>query len=150
MPNLAIAAQGGAGHDPRTAHLRPVIELLLAQGNRPAHSWPQDGWRSDPGGELHYTFTDPLNAAQLHEHFRFPDSIQVQQDGSIRDSLNRVDICHERPTRPLSFELVPEHTPLVVAEPRSTDPPVLDNGQADEQLRQLLAARNARPDAGLA
>jgi hypothetical protein len=148
MPKIEIATQGITGHDPRTAHLRLVLEFLLAQGNRPAYSRSEDGWRSDPGGELHYTFTNPLHAAQLHEHFVFPASIQVQQDGSIRDSLNRVDICHERPTRPLSFELVPEHTPLVVAKPRSTDPPVLDNGQADEQLRQLLATSKARREVG--
>ena len=108
MQKLQILPAGigsGPGHDPRTAHLRPVIEFLLAQGNRPAHSWPTDGWRSDPGGELHYTVTDPLNAAQLREHFGFPDSIQVQEDGSIRDSLNRVDISHDRPQVPLNFEL---------------------------------------------
>jgi hypothetical protein len=31
MPKTELAAQG-AGHDPRTDHLRPVIEYLLAQG----------------------------------------------------------------------------------------------------------------------
>ena len=48
MPKLAIPAQG-VGPDPRTGHLRPVIEYLLTQSNRPAHSWHEDGWRSDPG-----------------------------------------------------------------------------------------------------
>jgi len=38
MPRIGLAAQG-TGRDPRTDHLRPVIEFLLAQGNTPA------GWR---------------------------------------------------------------------------------------------------------
>jgi hypothetical protein len=105
MPKLHLAAQGTPGHDPRTDHLLPVIDYLLAQGNRPAYSWHTDRWRSDPGGELHYAFTDPIDAAQLHEHFAFPESIQVQEDGSIRDTLNRVDIRHEQPTKPFSFEM---------------------------------------------
>jgi hypothetical protein len=77
--------------------LRPIIAFLLAQGNRPAQWWHEDGFRSDPGGELHYTFTDPIDAAHLREHFTFPDSIRVYEDGSIRDSLNWVDIGHEQP-----------------------------------------------------
>ena len=103
MLKLALAAQGG-DHDPRTAHLRPVIEYLLAQGNRPAQWWHADGWRSDPGGELHYTFTDPIDAAQLRERFAFPASIRVYDDGSIKDSLNRVDISQELPPQLFSFE----------------------------------------------
>jgi hypothetical protein len=108
MPKIELAAQGaehGLGHDPRTDHLRPVLDFLIAQGNRPAQWWHADGWRSDPGGELHYTFTNPINAAELREHFAFPDSIRVDEDGSIRDSLNRVDISHDRPQAPLSFEI---------------------------------------------
>lgn len=108
MAKIHIAhagAEHGPGRDPRTDHLRPVLEYLLAQGNRPAQWWHEDGWRSDPGGELHYIVTDSINAAQLREHFMFPDSIQVQEDGSIRDSLNRVDIRHELPRRLFSFEL---------------------------------------------
>ena len=110
-PKRLIAPQGaahGPGHDTRTGHLRPVIEFLLAQGNRPAQWWHADGWRSDPGGELHYAFTGPINAAQLREHFAFPASIQVQEDGSIWDSLNRVDISQAHPSRPLSFEMPEE------------------------------------------
>ncbi len=108
MSKIKLAAQGaehGPGRDPRTDHLRPVIEFLLARGNRPAQWWQDDGWRSDPGGEMHYLFTNPIDAAQLREHFVFPNSIQVQEDGSIRDSLNRVDIRHELPQRLDSFEL---------------------------------------------
>ena len=104
MPKIALAAQGGPGHDPRTAHLRPVIDYLLAQGNRPAQWWHADGWRSDPGGELHYAFTDPIDAAELREHFAFPPSIRVYDDGSIKDSLNRVDIGPESPPLRFSFE----------------------------------------------
>jgi len=36
---IQLAAQGaehGPGHDPRTDHLRPVIDFLLAKGNRPS------------------------------------------------------------------------------------------------------------------
>jgi len=102
MPKLALAAQGG-DHDPRTDHLRPVIEYLLAQGNTPA-GWRGDAFSFDQGGEGHYTFTDFLNAAQLHEHFAFPASIRVYEDGSIKDSLNRVDISQESPPLVFNFE----------------------------------------------
>lgn len=107
MAKFRLAVQGaehGPGHDPRTDHLRPVLEYLLAQGNTPA-SWRGDAFSFDQGGEGHYLFTNPLDAAQLREQFLFPDSIQVDDEGSIRDSLNRVDICHDRPHVPLSFEL---------------------------------------------
>jgi len=103
MPKLALAAEGGPGHDPRTAHLRPVIEYLLAQGNTPA-GWRGDAFSFDQGGEGHYTFTGPIDAAQLREQFAFPASIRVYEDGSIKDSLNRVDISQELPRRPFSFE----------------------------------------------
>ena len=108
MEKISLDAQGTAhvpGHSPRTDHLRPVIEYLLAQGNRPAQWWHEDGWRSDLGGELHYLFTNPIDVAQLHEHFVFPNSIRVYDDGSIRDSLNRVNISHEPLKAPHSFEL---------------------------------------------
>ena len=94
----------GPGYDPRTDHLRPVIAFLLAQGNTPA-SWRGDAFSFDQGGEGHYTFIDPIDAAQLREHFTFPASIRVYEDGYIKDSLNRVDIGHERPQRPFNFEL---------------------------------------------
>jgi len=50
------------------------------------------------------TFTDPINAAQLREHFAFSASIRVYEDGSIKDSLNRVDISQESPPLVFSFE----------------------------------------------
>ena len=103
MEKTQLAAQGG-GHEPRTAHLRPVIEFLLTQGNRPAQWWHADGWRSDPGGELHYAFTDPIDAAQLREHFAFPPSIVLDDADTIRDSVNRVDIYYNRPVNPLRFD----------------------------------------------
>ena len=103
MPKLTLAAQGGPGHDPRTAHLRPVIEYLLAQGNTPA-GWRGDAFAFDQGGEGHYLFAGPINAAQLREQFAFPASIRVYEDGSIKDSLNRVDISQALPPRPFSFE----------------------------------------------
>ncbi|WP_197063011.1 hypothetical protein [Hymenobacter sp. APR13] len=106
-PKRPIAPQGtahGPGHDTRTGHLRPVIEFLLAQGNCPAQWWHTDGWRSDPGGELHYAFTGPIDAAQLREHFAFPESIVLDDAGTIRDGVNRVDIYHQQPPTPFSFE----------------------------------------------
>lgn len=103
MPKIALAAQGGPGHDPRTAHLRPVIEYLLAQGNTPA-SWRGDAFAFDQGGEGHYLFAGPIDAAQLRERFAFPASIRVYEDGFIQDGLNRVDISPGRPQRLFSFE----------------------------------------------
>jgi len=63
-----------------------------------------DGWQSDPGGELQYAFTNLLNAAELRERFRFSLSIQVQEDGSMQDGLNRVDIHHERLAQSFTLE----------------------------------------------
>jgi len=106
MSQLKLDAQGaahGPGLDPRTAHLRPVIEFLLSQGNTPA-GWRGDAFSFDQGGEGHYTFTGHIDAAQLRERFAFPASIQVYEDGSIKDSLNRVDISQELPRRLFSFE----------------------------------------------
>lgn len=140
MPKIELAAQGG-DHDPRTDHLRPVIEYLLAQGNTPA-SWRGDAFSFDQGGEGHYLFAGPIDAAQLRERFAFPASIQVYDDGSIKDSLNRVDISHERPALPFSFELAPETTPLAVITPPSTASLTVDNGEADKMLEQIIAARH--------
>ena len=103
MEKIELTAQGG-DHDPRTAHLRPVIEYLLAQGNTP-DGWRGDAFAFDQGGEVHYTFAGPLDAAELRERFAFPASIRVYDDGSIKDSLNRVDIGQMLPTRPFIFEL---------------------------------------------
>jgi len=104
---ILLAATGqehGPGHDPRTDHLRSVIEFLLAQGNTPA-GWRGDAFSFDQGGEGHYTFTNPIDVAQLHERFAFPDSIRLDDAGTIRDGLNRVDISYDQPRPPLSFEL---------------------------------------------
>ena len=102
MPKLALAAQG-SDHDPRTAHLRPVIEYLLAQDNTPG-GWRGDAFAFDQGGEGHYLFAGPLDAAQLRERFAFLAWIRVYDDGSIKDSLNRVDISQDMPRRLFSFE----------------------------------------------
>ena len=103
---IQLAAQGehGSGRDSRTDHLRPVIDFLLAKGNRPSQWWHADGWRTDPGGELHYAFTDPIDATQLREHFVFPASIVLDDAGTIRDGANRVDIYHQQPPTLFSFE----------------------------------------------
>jgi len=107
MSKLLIAAQGtehGPGRDPRTDHLRPVIEFLLAQGNTPA-GWRGDAFAFDQGGEGHYLFTNPIDAAQLREHFAFPNFICLDDAGTIRDGMNRVDISYDQPMLPLSFEI---------------------------------------------
>jgi hypothetical protein len=80
-----------------------VIEFLLAQGNRPA-GWRGDAFSFDQEGEGHYLFAGPIDAAQLREQFAFPASIRVYDDGSIRDSLNRVDISQESPPLRFSFK----------------------------------------------
>ncbi|GAA3921461.1 hypothetical protein GCM10022406_04490 [Hymenobacter algoricola] len=105
---IQLAAQGaehGPGYDPRTDHLRPVIDFLLAKGNRPSHWWHEDGFWFDQGGVLHYTFTDPIDAAELREHFAFPPSITLSDDGTIKDGPNYFDISYDRPAKPFSFEL---------------------------------------------
>ncbi len=102
---IQLAAQGAPGHDPRTGHLRPVIDFLLAKGNRPSHWWHEDGFWFDQGGELHYTFTEPIDAAELREHFAFPPSITLSDDGTIKDGVNHFDIYHSRPAEPFSSEL---------------------------------------------
>ncbi len=108
MSKIMLAAQGaehGPGHDPRTDHLQPVIDFLLAKGNRPSHWWHEDGFWFDQGGVLHYTFTDPIDAAELREHFAFPPSITLSDDGTIKDGPNYFDISYDRPAKPFSFEL---------------------------------------------
>jgi hypothetical protein len=104
MPKIEIAEKGneyGRGHNPRIDHLRPVIEFLLAQGNKPA-GWRGDMFWYDQGGDMHYTFTNPINVAQLREQFIFPVSIRVYENGFIRDILNLVDISQERPLQQLT------------------------------------------------
>jgi hypothetical protein len=104
---IQLAAQG-AEHDSRAGHLRPVIDFLLAKGNCPSHWWHKDGFWFDQGGELHYTFTDPIDAAELRAHFAFPPSITLSDDGTIKDGPNRFDIYYDRPAEPFSFELPPK------------------------------------------
>jgi len=146
---IQLAAQGehGPGHDSRTDHLRPVIDFLLAKGNRPSHWWHESGFWFDQGGELHYTFTDPIDAAELREHFAFPPSIHVSDDGRIKDGPNHFDIYYDRPAQPFSFEGLPT-TPASNQSPQATlEPPATDDGTADEQLRRIIANRNDRRDA---
>ena len=61
---------------------------------------------------MHYTFTDPIDAAQPREHFAFPLSIHASDDGVIKDGPNHFDIYYDRPTQPFSFELPPETSAL--------------------------------------
>lgn len=62
-------------------------------------------------------------------------------DGLIEDCLNQVDISHERSTPPFSLELAPAHAPLAVSTPSSTTPSVVDSGEANKLLRQIIAVR---------
>ena len=143
MPKIALAAQGG-DHDPRTAHLRPVIEYLLAQGNTPA-GWRGDAFAFDQGGEGHYTFTSPLDAAQLRERFTFPASIRVYDDGSIKDSLNRVDIGQESPPLRFSFEGLPATADTIQSPQAPPELPTTDDGTANERLKQIIENRHPEP-----
>ena len=143
MPKLALADQGGDS-GPRTAHLRPVIEYLLAQGNTPA-GWRGDAFTFDQGGEGHYTFTGPLDAAQLRERFAFPASIRVYDDGSIKDSLNRVDIGQESPPLRFSFEGLPATADTIQSPQAPPELPTTDDGTANEQLKQIIENRHPEP-----
>ena len=107
MSKIQLTAHGtgdGPGYNARTDHLRPVIDFLLAQGNRPT-GWRGDAFWDDQGGEMHYYFTQPLDADQLRRHFLFPSSIHLLEDGTIRDVQNRVDIGYEPPRRHFSFSV---------------------------------------------
>lgn len=83
----------------------PSRELTTAQGNRPAQWWHKDEWLSDPGGEVHYAFTNPIDAAQRPEHFAFSPPIVLDDDGCIRDRVNRVSIYYNQHAKPLYFDL---------------------------------------------
>jgi hypothetical protein len=150
MTKIQLAAQGaehGPGHDPRTDHLRPVIDFLLAKGNRPSHWWHESGFWFDQGGELHYTFTDPIDAAELREHFAFPPSIHVSDEGAIKDGPNHFDIYYDRPAKPMSFEGLAATTTAPMQSPQATpEPPAADDGTADERLRQIV--EKMRPGLG--
>jgi hypothetical protein len=148
MPKIQLAAQGaehGPGHDPRTDHLRPVIEFLLAKGNRPSHWWHESGFWFDQGGELHYTFTDPIDAAELREHFDFPPSIRLSDDGAIRDGPNHFDIYYDRPAKRFSFEGLPAATTPLQNAQAEPERPAADDGTADERLRQIAERMRQEP-----
>ncbi|OGX92212.1 hypothetical protein [Hymenobacter coccineus] len=148
MPKIQLAAQGaehGPGHDPRTDHLRPVIDFLLAKGNRPSHWWHESGFWFDQGGELHYTFTDPIDAAELREHFDFPPSIRLSDDGAIRDGPNHFDIYYDRPAKRFSFEGLPAATAPLQNPQAAPERPAADDGTADERLRQIAERMRQEP-----
>lgn len=155
MQKIQLAAQGmehGPGHDPRTDHLRPVIDFLLAQGNEPARHWHPDGFWENQGGELHYTFAQPIDAALLREHFVFPPSIQLQEDGRIVDGLNHFDIFQEGPfpkrTREEEQQLTDEsNARLEHLFPESDSVPTLlteEQRTANEHLQQLIDNHNSQ------
>ena len=149
MPKIQLAAQGaehGPGHDPRTDHLRPVIDFLLAKGNRPSHWWHESGFWFDQGGELHFTFTDPIDAAELREHFDFPPSIRISDDGVIKDGPNHFDIYYDRPAKPMLFEGLPATAAPMQSPQAAPGLPAADDGTADERLRQIIA--KMRPGLG--
>lgn len=135
---LPEGPEHGPGHDPRTDHLRPVIDFLLAKGNRPSHWWHESGFWFDQGGELHFTFTDPIDAAELREHFDFPPSIRLSDDGVIKDGPNHFDIYYDRPAKPMSFEGLPATAAPMQGPQAAPEPPAADDGTADERLRQIV------------
>ena len=60
----------------RSAHLQPVIDFLISQGNTPL----QKGFYYDKGGIGTFEFADPIDSNLLKEKFEFPDSIKVGKD----------------------------------------------------------------------
>ena len=148
MKKTPIPPEGperGPGHDPRTDHLRPVIDFLLAKGNRPSHWWHEDGFWFDQSGVLHYTFTDPIDAAELRAHFDFPPSITLRDDGTIKDGPNYFDISYDRPAKRFSFEGLPAATAPLQSPSAAPEPPAADDGTADERLRQIIEKMRQEP-----
>jgi hypothetical protein len=77
----------------QTAHLRPVIEFLIEQGNIP-HS---KHFTFENGGIGTFLFFGPIDPEALKEKFIFPESIQVGIDeyyagGVIWDQRNALKI----------------------------------------------------------
>lgn len=90
--------------DSRTAHLRPLLDLLTAQGNPP---WlgPSDqpagenGFYFDRDGFGTFYFEQPLNLAALSAHFELPASVVLGKT-AVYDSRNFVSISQVIPQRP--------------------------------------------------
>ena len=57
------------------AHLRPVIDFLIEQGNIPHTKSLTFSWDKTGVGELH--FYGPIDPEAILERFEFPDSIKV-------------------------------------------------------------------------
>lgn len=77
----------------RAAHLRPVIDFLIQQGNRPL----QKDFSYDKSGIGTFEFSEPLNIRLLKERFDFPETIKVGEDpyyggGGLWDERNGLKI----------------------------------------------------------
>lgn len=88
----------------RTAHLQPLIDFLIAQGNPP---WPapsyqavgENGFCFDRDGFGTFYFEQPLNIAALATHFALPASILLSKT-AVSDSRNFVRISQLVPQGP--------------------------------------------------
>jgi hypothetical protein len=96
--------------DSRTAHLRPLIDFLKAQGNPP---WPAPGYGSigadgfvfDRDGYGTFYFRDPLVLDAVRQHFLLSTTI-LAQNGAIWDQRNGVGITLVQPVEEaLDFDL---------------------------------------------
>ena len=70
-------------------HLLPIVEALLAEGNKSQHPGlfvlEKDGWRCD--------LMHPIDFGFLEKHFSFPRSIRLSRKyGSILDELSWIEI----------------------------------------------------------
>ena len=96
--------------DSRTAHLQPLIDLLIAQGNLPwlAPSYRpagQNGFYFDRDGFGTFYFEQPLDLAALATHFELPASITLGNT-AVYDSRNFLSISQVVPQGPpLRFDL---------------------------------------------
>lgn len=93
MEKIKISKDSPAGA-PTGAHLRPVIDFLIEQGNMPFSL----EFKRDKGGIGTFEFRDPIESDLLKERFEFPDSIKVGEDayygggGGVWDERNALKI----------------------------------------------------------
>ncbi|WP_152426528.1 hypothetical protein [Cesiribacter andamanensis] len=57
------------------AHLRPIIDFLIARGNQPL----SQGFNKDKWGLRSFSFKKPLPAELIRRKFSFPENIKVAE-----------------------------------------------------------------------
>ena len=92
MNKIKISKDSPAGGD-QAAHLLPVIDFLVEQGNRPLSL----EFTKDKGGIGTFEFADPIDSDLLQERFEFPGTIKVGYSqyyggGAIWDEANALVI----------------------------------------------------------